>query len=64
MVSIMLNVEIVSNLKITTKKYCPIILNFHVDYCGPYKSGEYFFAAVDETSRGPRHTLKFGSHRG
>ena len=25
----------------------------HVDYCGPFSSGEYLFVAVDETSMYP-----------
>jgi len=25
----------------------------HVDYCGPFPSGEYLFVAVDETSKYP-----------
>ena len=25
----------------------------HVDYCGPFPSGEYFFVAIDETSKYP-----------
>ena len=25
----------------------------HIDYCGPFPSGEYLFVAVDETSKYP-----------
>ena len=33
----------------------------HVDYCGPFPSGEYLFVAVDETSKYPKSTLHTSS---